>query len=91
MPAASSPILASQSLKVALVEKGVVGGEQSSRNWGWCRQQNRDFRELPLADYRYLFDDDARRVRLIECIAIFVEAGWPEARRLFQSLPDLLS
>lgn len=44
-----------------------------------------------LADYRYLFDDDGRRARLIECIAIFVEAGWPEARRLFQSLPDLLS
>lgn len=44
-----------------------------------------------LADYRYLFDDDARRARLIECIAIFVEAGWPEARRLFQSLPDLFS
>jgi glycine/D-amino acid oxidase-like deaminating enzyme len=32
-----------------LVEKGVVGGEQSSRNWGWCRKQNRDARELPLA------------------------------------------
>ena len=40
--------LAKQGLKVALVEKGVVGGEQSSRNWGWCRQQNRDARELPL-------------------------------------------
>ncbi|MEO6359774.1 MAG: FAD-binding oxidoreductase, partial [Sphingomicrobium sp.] len=25
------------------------GGEQSSRNWGWCRQQNRDARELPMA------------------------------------------
>ncbi len=44
-----------------------------------------------LADYRYLFDDDDRRARLIECIAIFVEAGWPEARRLFQRLPELLS
>jgi len=41
--------LARQGLKVALLEKGVVGGEQSSRNWGWCRQQNRDFRELPLS------------------------------------------
>ena len=35
--------------KVVLVEKGAVGGEQSSRNWGWCRQQNRDARELPLS------------------------------------------
>jgi glycine/D-amino acid oxidase-like deaminating enzyme len=36
-------------LKVALVEKGRIGAEQSSRNWGWCRQQNRDARELPMA------------------------------------------
>jgi glycine/D-amino acid oxidase-like deaminating enzyme len=41
--------LARRGLQVALVEKGVVGGEQSSRNWGWCRQQNRDARELPMA------------------------------------------
>jgi glycine/D-amino acid oxidase-like deaminating enzyme len=41
--------LARKGLRVALVEKGVVGGEQSSRNWGWCRQQNRDARELPIA------------------------------------------
>jgi len=41
--------LAKRGLKVALIEKGVVGGEQSSRNWGWCRQQNRDARELPIS------------------------------------------
>jgi glycine/D-amino acid oxidase-like deaminating enzyme len=41
--------LAKMGLKVALLEKGVVGGEQSSRNWGWCRQQNRDARELPIS------------------------------------------
>ena len=41
--------LARRGLKVALLEKGVVGGEQSSRNWGWCRQQNRDARELPVS------------------------------------------
>ena len=41
--------LARHGLKVALVEKGVVAGEQSSRNWGWCRQLNRDFRELALS------------------------------------------
>jgi len=35
--------------RVALIEKGVVGGEQSSRNWGWCRQLNRDEREIPLS------------------------------------------
>ncbi|PRX32856.1 glycine/D-amino acid oxidase-like deaminating enzyme [Paraburkholderia sp. BL18I3N2] len=41
--------LAKRGVKVALIEKGMVGGEQSSRNWGWCRQQNRDARELPIA------------------------------------------
>jgi glycine/D-amino acid oxidase-like deaminating enzyme len=41
--------LAKRGMKVALIEKGRIGGEQSSRNWGWCRQQNRDARELPLA------------------------------------------
>ncbi|WP_409523909.1 NAD(P)/FAD-dependent oxidoreductase [Nitrincola sp. MINF-07-Sa-05] len=41
--------LARQGLSVALLEKGRIGAEQSSRNWGWCRQQNRDARELPLS------------------------------------------
>ncbi len=41
--------LAKKGHSVALLDKGNVGGEQSSRNWGWCRQQHRDLRELPLA------------------------------------------
>src|SRR6266516_6129802 len=41
--------LTMRGLSVALVEKGRIGAEQSSRNWGWCRQQNRDARELPMA------------------------------------------
>ena len=41
--------LAKKGHSVAVVEKGNVAGEQSSRNWGWCRQQNRDLRELELA------------------------------------------
>lgn len=41
--------LARRGIKVALLEKGRVAAEQSSRNWGWCRQQNRDARELPIA------------------------------------------
>ena len=41
--------LARRGVSVALVEKGRVAAEQSSRNWGWCRQQNRDSRELPMA------------------------------------------
>ncbi|OWV72742.1 D-amino-acid oxidase [Rhizobium sp. R339] len=41
--------LALRGMKVVLIEKGRIGAEQSSRNWGWCRQQNRDARELPMA------------------------------------------
>jgi glycine/D-amino acid oxidase-like deaminating enzyme len=40
--------LQSRGLKVAIVEKGEVAAEQSSRNWGWCRQMGRDPREIPL-------------------------------------------
>ncbi len=45
---------------------------------------------LYLADYRYIFEDDTRRRKLVDCLALFVEVGWPEARRLFQNLPELL-
>src|SRR5579885_3379571 len=40
--------LAEKGVKVALCEKGHIAGEQSSRNWGWCRKMGRDPRELPL-------------------------------------------
>jgi glycine/D-amino acid oxidase-like deaminating enzyme len=40
--------LADRGVSVALFEKGIIGGEQSSRNWGWCRQMGRDSREIPL-------------------------------------------
>ncbi|HIO34170.1 MAG TPA: FAD-binding oxidoreductase, partial [Gammaproteobacteria bacterium] len=40
--------LAERGIPVVLFEKGYIAGEQSSRNWGWCRQQGRDPRELPL-------------------------------------------
>jgi glycine/D-amino acid oxidase-like deaminating enzyme len=46
---AAAYALAKKGLSVALLDKGHVGGEQTSRNWGWCRQQHRDLRELPLA------------------------------------------
>jgi len=41
--------LAKSGVSVALVEKGHIACEQSSRTWGWCRQQNRDRREMPLS------------------------------------------
>ncbi|GMQ76407.1 MAG: hypothetical protein BMS9Abin01_1684 [Gammaproteobacteria bacterium] len=37
--------LARRGAKVLLCEKGRVAGEQSSRNWGWVRQQGRDSAE----------------------------------------------
>jgi glycine/D-amino acid oxidase-like deaminating enzyme len=40
--------LAERGVKVLLCEKGRVAGEQSSRNWGWIRQQGRDRAELPI-------------------------------------------
>ena len=41
--------LARKGVPVVLCEKGHIAGEQSSRNWGWCRQMGRDPREIPLA------------------------------------------
>jgi len=35
-------------VSVFVCEKGRVAGEQSSRNWGWVRQQGRDEAELPI-------------------------------------------
>src|SRR5215472_16446743 len=40
--------LAQKGIRVVLCEKGHIAGEQSSRNWGWCRKMGRDPRELPL-------------------------------------------
>ena len=40
--------LAERGARVVLCEKGRIAGEQSSRNWGWIRQQGRDFGELPI-------------------------------------------
>lgn len=41
--------LAQKGIAVVLCEKGHIAGEQSSRNWGWCRAMGRDPRELHLA------------------------------------------
>lgn len=45
---ATAFFLVQRGISVALCEKGHIAGEQSSRNWGFCRQQGRDPRELPL-------------------------------------------
>lgn len=40
--------LARRGVRTLVLEKGVVAGEQSGRNWGWVRQQARDEPEVPL-------------------------------------------
>jgi len=45
---ATAYYLARRRLRVALVEKGDIAGEQSGRNWGFVRQQGRDPTEVPL-------------------------------------------
>lgn len=39
---------AEQGHRVALIEKGRIAGEQSSRNWGWVRRMGRATAEYPL-------------------------------------------
>ena len=54
--------LAERGLRVALCEKGGIGQEQSSRNWGWVRISRRDPREIPLmAEALRLWADLDRR------------------------------
>src|SRR5579871_5047677 len=58
---AAAYCLAKRGVSVALVEKGHVAGEQSSRNWGWCRQQGRDPAEIPLARHSLALWDGLAR------------------------------
>jgi hypothetical protein len=43
-----------------------------------------------LADHREVFQDSARRGRLVAVLELFSGAGWPEALKLLYELPDLL-
>jgi glycine/D-amino acid oxidase-like deaminating enzyme len=47
--ASTALCLAERGVSVVLCEKGRIAGEQSSRNWGWCRTMGRDPAEIPLA------------------------------------------
>jgi glycine/D-amino acid oxidase-like deaminating enzyme len=97
--------LAERGIPVVLCEKGHVAGEQSSRNWGWCRQQGRDPRELPLiVESLRLWRDMNRRVGaetgFRQCGVLYLEpseAGlaarekWLDHARPFQIDSRLLS
>jgi glycine/D-amino acid oxidase-like deaminating enzyme len=55
--------LAEKGIAVVLCEKGCIAGEQSSRNWGWCRTMGRDAAEIPLAmESLRLWRDMNRRI-----------------------------
>ncbi|MBO9430444.1 FAD-binding oxidoreductase [Sulfitobacter sp. R18_1] len=61
--------LARAGRQVTLLEKGRIAAEQSSRNWGWIRQQGRDPDELPIMVeaarlWRELAPDLDRDIRL---------------------------
>lgn len=46
--ASTALFLARKGIPVVVCEKGAIGEEQSSRNWGWVRKMGRDPREMPL-------------------------------------------
>src|SRR6266404_9042428 len=46
--ASTALFLAQKGVATVLCERGHIAGEQSSRNWGWCRKMARDPREIPL-------------------------------------------
>lgn len=43
-----------------------------------------------LADHKGIFENSARRTALIDCLEIFMDAGWPAARRLLYRLPEFI-
>ena len=45
---ATAYFLARRGVRVVVVERGAVPGEQSRKNWGFVRQQGRDPNEMPL-------------------------------------------
>jgi glycine/D-amino acid oxidase-like deaminating enzyme len=84
--------LAKRGLSVALFEKGRLGGEQSTRNWGWCRQFGRDSRELPLAAesmrlWRAMGQGDASPFR--QCGIVYLARTEAQAERYETALAQL--
>lgn len=43
-----------------------------------------------LADSKEIFSNELRRQALVDCLEIFMDAGWPSARKLLYRLPELL-
>jgi len=81
--------LAERGVSVLLCEKGQIGAEQSSRNWGWVRIAMRDPREIPLmAEANRIWQGlDARTGRKTGYIkaGIFYPAATDKIRDNFQT------
>ncbi|WP_217495360.1 hypothetical protein [Halofilum ochraceum] len=43
-----------------------------------------------IADHRGMFEDEARRAKLVAILRLFADVGWPDSLRLLYDLPDLL-
>ncbi|MBO3762113.1 FAD-binding oxidoreductase [Ciceribacter sp. L1K22] len=90
--------LAERGVSVALCEKGGIGEEQSSRNWGWVRISQRDPREVPLMAeairiWQGLDSRIGRDTGYRQCGIVFVSADeaeevqnerWPEELGRYQ-------
>ena len=84
--------LAKTGLRVALLEKGRVAGEQSSRNWGWIRSQGRDAAELPImaeaaAMWRQLAANIPEDLGLRQCGVTYLAAKPDDIGRYEEWLP----
>ncbi len=85
--------LARRGIAVTLCEKGHIAGEQSSRNWGWCRQAGRDEREMPLITQSMRLWRDMQQhvdtpLGYVECGTIFVGDNAEDAAR-FEAWIDM--
>ncbi|MGR3805342.1 NAD(P)/FAD-dependent oxidoreductase [Marinibacterium profundimaris] len=72
--------LAERGHSVLLAEKGEIGAEQSSRNWGWVRLSLRDPREIPLMIeairlWEGLEERTGRKLGYTKCGILFAAAG----------------
>jgi glycine/D-amino acid oxidase-like deaminating enzyme len=95
--------LARVGIRVAVFEKGSLGCEQSSRNWGWVRTLGRDLPEVPLAirsnqlwgDIQHQIDVGFRRTGMLylqenEADAI-AHQKWIDAAQIYGLDAELLS
>lgn len=42
-----------------------------------------------IADHRVIFKDQSRQIKLLRCVDLFSDRGWPSARKLLYDLPDI--